>query len=101
MLKDWKPTAPFIGFVLTYLLCLNSINSKSITYMCYTYSELVTHFKCKHSDCLFVIFALLYLLLLHTFFMLAFCITLCYAIFDMFYVILLCDDPMLYGSIEQ
>jgi len=45
MLKDWKPTATFIGFVLTYLLCLNGINFKGIMYMCYTYSELVTHFK--------------------------------------------------------
>jgi len=58
MLKDWKPTAPFIGFVLIYLLCLNGINFKGITYMCHTYSELVTHFKCKYSDYLFVTFAL-------------------------------------------
>jgi len=68
--------------------------------MCYTYSELVTHFKCKYSGCLFVIFALPYFLLLYTIFMLVFCFTLCYAIFDMFYI-LLGDDPMLYGSIEQ
>jgi len=45
MLKDWKPTAPFIGFVLTYLLCLNGISFKGSLYMCYTYLELVTHFK--------------------------------------------------------
>ena len=100
MLKDWNPTAPFIGFVLTYLLCLNCINFKGITYMCYTYSELVTHFKCKYFDCLFIIFALSYLLLLYTILMLVFCITLFYANFDMFYI-LLSDDPMLYGSTEH
>ena len=32
--------------------------------------------------------------------MLVFCIILCYATFDMFYI-LLGDDRMLYGSIEQ
>ena len=68
------------GFVLTYLSCLNGIYFKGITYVCYTYSELVTHFKCKYFDCLFVISALPYPLLLYTIFMLAFCITLCYAI---------------------
>jgi len=45
--------------------------------MCHTYSEIVTDFKCKYSDCLFVIFALLYLLLLYTIYMLVFCIILC------------------------
>ena len=101
MLKDWEPTATFIGIVLTYLLCLNCINFKGITYMCYTYSELVTHFKCKYFDCLFVIFALPYPLLLYTVLCLfSVLLMLCYAIFDMFYI-LLGDDPMLYGSIEQ
>jgi len=43
--------------------------------MCYTYSELVTHFKCKYFDCLFVSFALTYPSLLYTIFMLVFSIT--------------------------
>jgi len=56
--------------------------------------------KCKYSDCILAILALPYFLLLYIIFMLVLYIISCYAIFDVFYI-LLGDDPMLYGSIEQ
>jgi hypothetical protein len=78
---------------------LNSISFKGSTYMYYTHPELYQTLKCKYSDCIPAMLALPYFLLLYITLCLFLYVILCYAI-DVFYI-LLGDDPMLYGSIEQ